>query len=71
MRFIIGIIVGIAVTIGAAYVHDRRVYGEAQTPTEPPAAVADGQIVNWDVLGTVARHQYKLVRRKFNELVGS
>lgn len=71
MRFIIGIIIGAALTIGAAYVHDQRAYGGTDAPLEPPAAVADGQIVNWEVLGAVAHRQFTLVRRKFNQLVGS
>jgi hypothetical protein len=70
MRFIIGIIIGAALTIGAAYVHDQRAYGGAETPIQPPAAVADGQIVNWEVLGAVAHRQLTLARHKFNQFVG-
>ena len=44
MRSIIAFLLGIAVTIGAAYVHDTAVAG----PTDKP-------LVNWDQLGGVTQ----------------
>ena len=72
MRFIFGIIIGVALTLGAFYVHDSRVAAAAEsTPgLEPPAAIADGEIVNWDVLGRVTREQIAFVRGQFNKLIG-
>jgi hypothetical protein len=44
MRFLIGVIFGVALTVGAAYVHDNVNLGR-----EAPAA-SRPMIVNWDVL---------------------
>jgi|RhiMetdeSRZDD1v2_1073273.scaffolds.fasta_scaffold2078809_2 hypothetical protein len=73
MRFIFGVIIGIALTIGTFYVHDSRVAtaSENNPGVNPPAAVGDGEIVNWDVLGRVTRDQIALLREQFNRLVGS
>ena len=73
MRFIFGIIIGVALTIGAFYVHDSRVATatENNPGLQPPAAIADGEIVNWDVLGRVTREQIAFVREQFNKLIGS
>jgi len=72
MRFIFGIIIGIALTVGAAYVHDSRVASASETNPDlaPPDVVGDGEIVNWDVLGRVTREQVAFVRNQFNKLVG-
>jgi hypothetical protein len=47
MRLIFGIILGVVLTLGVAYVHDNNV-------PETPTRVTDRPIVNWDVLGAVA-----------------
>jgi hypothetical protein len=72
MRFIFGIIIGIALTIGVAYVHDSRVASTSETNPDlaPPGIVTQGQIVNWDVLGRVTRDQIAFVRDQFDKLVG-
>ncbi|ALK10776.1 hypothetical protein [Blastochloris viridis] len=44
MRFLIGVIFGVILTIGAAYVHDNVNFGREAR------AVARPMIVNWDVL---------------------
>jgi hypothetical protein len=46
MRTIFGIVAGFLLAIGAAYVHDYSVPQASQL-----------QIVNWDVLGNVARDE--------------
>jgi hypothetical protein len=70
MRLILGIVIGIALTLGAAYVHD------ANLPDNPPAA-ANGQatpdtagrpVVNWDVLGAITRDQTAFIRTEINKL---
>ena len=43
MRFVLGIIVGVLITIGAAYVHDSSTPG-------PGADTEDRRMVNWDVV---------------------
>jgi hypothetical protein len=50
-------LLGIAVTIGAAYVHDAA----AATPT-------DKRIVNWDQLGDVTRDALEVARSQWNRL---
>ena len=48
MRFILGIVVGCLLTVGAAYVHDAA---SPDAPTEVAvASTADGRVVNWDVV---------------------
>ena len=65
MRLIFGIIIGIALTVGGAFVHDNNV------PPDPPAsATAERQIVNWDILGDVAREQVAAVRRLWAKAFG-
>ena len=59
MRTILGIVVGVLLAIGAAYVHDYR---------QPPDSRL--QIVNWDVLGTVARDNVAAVERLWNDTIG-
>lgn len=46
MRFLSGIIVGILLTVGAAYVFD------ATRSSDASAAATDRQMVNWDVVQT-------------------
>ena len=47
MRFIIGVIVGCLLTVGAAYVHDA---GTSDTVTEAAAVDVSGRMVNWAVV---------------------
>jgi len=57
MRSIISFLLGIAVTIGAAYVHDAAV----AKPTDKP-------IVNWDQLGGVTHDAIEAARSQWNKL---
>jgi hypothetical protein len=57
MQTIFGFILGVALTIGAAYVHDASITAPSATasaPTSAPASVpaAERQMVNWDVVET-------------------
>ncbi len=58
MRLLLGIILGAGLTLGLAFLHDNN-------------APKDGlhQIVNWDVLGTVARDQTAALRRLWDDTV--
>ncbi len=56
MRSILAFVLGIAVTVGAAYVHDREV------------SSADKQIVNWGQLGASTRNALNLAQRQWNRL---
>ncbi len=57
MRSIISFLLGVAVTIGAAYVHDTAV----ASPTEKP-------IVNWDQFGGVTHDAIEAARIQWNKL---
>jgi hypothetical protein len=57
MRSIIAFLLGIAVTIGAAYVHDTAVAG----PTDKP-------LVNWDQLQGVTHDAVDAARNQWNRL---
>ena len=59
MRTVLGIVAGFLLAIGAAYVHDYSL---------PPTSQL--QIVNWDVLGNVARDETAAVRRLWNDTIG-
>jgi hypothetical protein len=57
MRTIMAFLLGIAVTIGAAYVRDNAVAGTAAKP-----------LVNWDQLGGVTREAVDAARNQWNKL---
>jgi hypothetical protein len=62
MRLLIGIILGAALTIGAAYLHDtnaRGDFGPSRT------------IVNWDVAAEVVEQSMQRLQRQISRLVGS
>lgn len=65
MRVLFGMIVGAALTIGGAYMHDS-VY--ASVSTEPPAVTADRPMVNWDVASAFARRTSAAAREQWNRL---
>jgi hypothetical protein len=43
MRFVVGFVLGVLLTIGAAYVHDSRATG-------PGSGTESHRMVNWDVV---------------------
>ena len=51
MQTIFGFILGVAITVGVAYVHDASVTAPSISATAP-APVTERQMVNWDVVGT-------------------
>ena len=67
-----GLIVGIAVTIGAAYVHHTSVAPtRAGTDGVPPLPVSGQEtIVNWEVVQTLASRQIAFVRDLWKDVVG-
>jgi hypothetical protein len=56
MRFIVGILIGFAIVIGGAYVHDQ--------------SIAEGgkKVVNWDVAGDLTRKGVDRAREEFDKL---
>ena len=65
MRLIFGIVLGIALTFGAAFVHDNNLPDGNVSPS-----LTERQIVNWDVLGAVVRQQTAFVRSIWDNLTG-
>jgi hypothetical protein len=69
MRFLFGVIIGIALTIGAALIHDNNV-----PPRSGPPRAAEQldqlPIVDWDVLGEVVNDQVAVVRGWWDSLMG-
>jgi hypothetical protein len=57
MRTIIAFLLGIAVTLGAAYVHDTSTAGPDAKP-----------LVNWDQLGDVTHDAIEAARAQWNRL---
>jgi hypothetical protein len=57
MRSLIAFLLGIAVTIGAAYVHDTAMVG----PT-------DKLLVNWDQFHDITHSAYDAARNQWNRL---
>lgn len=48
MRVLFGMIVGALLTVGAAFIHDN--WSSNNTASTSPS-LADGRMVNWDVVG--------------------
>jgi hypothetical protein len=65
MRTLFGIVIGIALTIGVAFVHDNNVVPDPANPR-----LQDRQIVNWDVFSAVARDLQDALGRAFHSLTG-
>jgi hypothetical protein len=57
MRVFFGMILGIALTVGVAFVHDTwavgpaTTTGSAATTPDTPPGIASRSMVNWDVVG--------------------
>jgi hypothetical protein len=58
MRFISGVIIGIALTIGGAYFHDQSLPSDASQ-----------RLVNWTVAGELARNGATIARNEFDRLM--
>ena len=64
MRMIQGIVLGIAITVGAAFLHDNMV------PRGPGRGLLQQQVVNWDVLGRLVNEQVANARQLWNRAFG-
>lgn len=62
MRFISGLVIGISLTIGTAYIHDML-----YAPATMDSAVAR-PMVNWDTVGAAARRAVKGARMQWDRL---
>ena len=69
MRLIFGIVLGIALTLGAAFLRDRTIAEGPSLPRLEPLAAQ--RIVNWDVFQAVmrkaVRHPAKAVQQARRE----
>jgi hypothetical protein len=79
MRVFFGIILGIVITLGAAYIHDSNIPVAAATPaplpTDPtppvpvgPTDLTQRRIVNWDVLQAIADEGTAFARDQWNKI---
>jgi hypothetical protein len=65
MRLLQGIVLGIAITVAAAFFHDNVV-----PPDQAAPLLEKHQIVNWDVLGRVASDQVAWARHLWDRAFG-
>jgi hypothetical protein len=63
MRLVFGIILGVLITIGAAYVHDSSATG-------PGPDTEDRRMVNWDVVHKDFRDLGAKLSAEWNRLTG-
>ncbi len=71
MRLIFGMILGIVLTVGGAFLHDNWPVTGATAPAagEPPPAVTEQRaMVNWDVVGENWRRVRLQVREAWTTL---
>jgi hypothetical protein len=75
MRVFFGIILGIVITVGAAYFHDSDIPVAAATPLPadpaaptPPADLTQRRVVNWDVLEAIADHGTAYIQEQWNKI---
>jgi hypothetical protein len=62
MRLLLGLILGVALTIGAAYLHDSNA---ARDGLGPPR-----NIVNWEVATEAVEQSMQRLRREISRLTG-
>ena len=66
MRLLLGIILGVVLTVGGAYLYDST---NAPLATNAPASVAR-PMVNWDVVGTKWERLTERARTEWTRLSG-
>jgi hypothetical protein len=64
MRLLFGVVLGAALTIGAAYVHDTR-----YAPSYPALPGMTRTLVNWDVAAELADYATRRLRLEFERLI--
>jgi hypothetical protein len=63
MRFLLGVLVGIGLTVGAAYLYDSRNTADASS-----SATAARPMVNWDVVDRNWQRATSRVRQEWDKL---
>lgn len=74
MRVLFGIILGVALTVGVAFVSDTWSAGPSTTNGSAPAGVEHRTMVNWDVVGEnmrIARERAREAWTKLSQKVSS
>ncbi|HET9716750.1 MAG TPA: hypothetical protein VFP60_11255 [Pseudolabrys sp.] len=66
MRVLIGIMLGVVLTVGGAYLHDSHNAAAATSP----ASSAQRPMVNWDVVTTKWNELTDRARAEWNRLAG-
>jgi hypothetical protein len=67
MRLLFGIILGVVITLGAAYLRDQTI---PKGPTFPYYEQLTAQrVVNWDVLGAIVKEQTERARAEVNRFL--
>lgn len=66
MRVLFGMILGVMITVGGAYIYDARVYDTRLSES----ATAERPMVNWDVVGKNWTQFTARVRDEWNRLIG-
>ncbi len=63
MRILLGMILGAALTVGVAYLHDSGTVSSATTGPATATAVEQRNMVNWDVV----EHNWRHVRQRVHD----
>ncbi len=66
MRTLFGIILGVFLTVGVAFVHDT--WAVSPPTSEPPAVTDQRAMVNWDVVGDNLSRVRQRVREAWTAL---
>ena len=65
MRLLLGIILGVCLTVGGAYIYDSHTALDAQN-----GATVARPMVNWDIVGTKWQHLTVRARSEWTRLAG-
>ena len=68
MRVLFGIILGVALTVGVAFISDTWTTGPATTNGSGSAAAEHRKMVNWDVVGDNMRIARERVREAWTKI---
>jgi hypothetical protein len=71
MRFFLGIIVGVLLTIGGAYVYDSATTGTDTSSIDRPVIEMQRPMVNWDIVNRNWRQLTNRVRQEWHKLAAT
>jgi hypothetical protein len=67
MRLILGIILGVIITLGGAYLRDQTIPNSPSFPHFEPLTAQ--RVVNWEVLGAIAKEQTDRARAEIEKFL--